>query len=167
MGCPRQRRFLRHRQSQLGACCGQSAVAPTVALTNPPLASDSVAQGNSYTLNFTAGNVWQRYQPDYVQLWVYSGDTGKWSELPNANYLPASQGSYAWNTTGMAPGWYSFHAHATNGDLWSTLPAPAGWRSLCPRRRFPLVSKQRPKLGRRQHLQSQLEHHRPINCRFR
>ena len=106
-----------------------AAAAPNITLTNPPLAGDSVAQGNSYTLNFTATDGSGDTNPIYVQLWVYSGDTGKWSELPNANYLPASPASYAWDTTGMAPGWYSFAAHATNGDQWSYAASP-GWLNI-------------------------------------
>jgi hypothetical protein len=105
------------------------AAAPNVSLTNPPLANDAVPQGNTYTLNFTATDGSGDTNPIFVQLWVYSGNTGQWTELPNANYLPATQGSYAWDTTGMAPGWYCFAAHATNGDQWSYASSP-GWLNI-------------------------------------
>jgi uncharacterized repeat protein (TIGR03803 family) len=106
-----------------------SASAPNVSLTNPPLATDTVAQGNTYTLNFTASDGSGDTNPIFVQLWVYSGNTGQWTELPNANYLPATQGSYAWDTTGMVPGWYAFAAYATNGDQWSYASSP-GWLNI-------------------------------------
>jgi uncharacterized repeat protein (TIGR03803 family) len=106
-----------------------AASAPNISLTNPPLAAASVAQGNTYTLDFTATDGSGDTNPIYVQLWVYSGNTGQWTELPNANYLPASQGSYGWNTTGVLPGWYCFAAHATNGDQWSYASSP-GWLNI-------------------------------------
>jgi uncharacterized repeat protein (TIGR03803 family) len=106
-----------------------AASAPNISLTNPPLATASVAQGNTYTLDFTATDGSGDTNPIYVQLWVYSGNTGQWTELPNANYLPASPGSYVLNTTGMAPGWYAFAAHATNGDQWSYASSP-GWLNI-------------------------------------
>ncbi|MGA3065690.1 MAG: choice-of-anchor tandem repeat GloVer-containing protein [Tepidisphaeraceae bacterium] len=102
------------------------ASAPNVSLSNPALSGGSVAQGTNYTLDFSAGDGSGDANPVYVQLWVYSGDTGQWSVLPNANYLPASQTSYVWDTTDVAPGWYSFAAHATNGDEWSYASSP-GW----------------------------------------
>jgi hypothetical protein len=106
-----------------------NATAPHVALTNPPLASASVSQGTSYTLHWTASDGSGDSNPLYVQLWAYSGDTGQWTELPNANYLPASQGSYALNTTGTPPGWYSFSIYATDEDLWSYAASP-GWLDI-------------------------------------
>jgi uncharacterized repeat protein (TIGR03803 family) len=106
-----------------------SASAPNISLTNPPLAGDSVAQGNTYTLDFTASDGSGDTNPIFVQLWVYSGNTGQWTELPNANYLPATQGSYAWDTTGVAPGWYAFAAHVTDGDQWSYASSP-GWLNI-------------------------------------
>ena len=105
------------------------ASVPNVALTNPALAGDATAQDDSYTLNFSAADGTGDTNPIYVQLWVYSGNSGQWTELPNANYLPASQGSYVLNTSGMAPGWYSFSAHATNGDQWSYASSP-GWLNV-------------------------------------
>lgn len=101
-----------------------SATAPNISLTNPPLSGDSVAEGNSYTINFTASAGGSDTNPVFVQLWVFNGNTSTWSVLPNANYLPASQGSFAWDTTGVAPGFYSFAAHATNGDQWSYANSP-------------------------------------------
>jgi cyclophilin family peptidyl-prolyl cis-trans isomerase len=101
-----------------------TAAAPNISLTNPPLSTDSVAEGNSYTLNFVASAGGSDTNPVFVQLWVYSGNTGQWSVLPNANSLPAGQGSYSWDTTGVAPGFYSFAAHATNGDQWSYANSP-------------------------------------------
>jgi hypothetical protein len=102
------------------------ASAPNVSLNNPPFSTDSVAQGDSYTLNFTATDGAGDTNPIYVQLWVNSADTGQWTELPSASYLPATPSSYVWNTTGAAPGWYSFAAYATNGDQWSYASSP-GW----------------------------------------
>jgi uncharacterized repeat protein (TIGR03803 family) len=102
------------------------AAAPNISQSNPPLSGSSVVQGHNFTLDFNATDGSGDTNPIYVQLWVYSGDTGQWTELANANYLPASQGSYVWNTTGVAPGWYSFAAHATNGDQWSYTASP-GW----------------------------------------
>jgi len=103
-----------------------AANAPNISLSNPVQAGESVAQGDTYNINFTATDGAGDTNPIFVQLWVYSGDTGQWTVLPNANYLPASQTPYAWNTTGVAPGWYSFAAHATNGDQWSYAASP-GW----------------------------------------
>jgi cyclophilin family peptidyl-prolyl cis-trans isomerase len=105
------------------------AAAPNISLSNPVLAGEAVAQGGSYTINFTATDGTGDTNPIFVQLWVYSGNTGQWTELPSANYLPASQGSYVWNTTGVAPGWYSFAAHATDGDQWSYAASP-GWLNV-------------------------------------
>ncbi|MGA3065697.1 MAG: glycosyl hydrolase family 28 protein [Tepidisphaeraceae bacterium] len=105
------------------------AAAPNISLSNPPESTASVLQGNNYTINFVGSDGTGDSNPIYVQLWVYSGNTGLWTELPNANYLPASQGSYVWNTTGMLPGWYSFAAHATDGDLWSYTASP-GWLNI-------------------------------------
>ena len=105
------------------------ASAPNISLSNPPESADSAAQGADYTINFTATDGTGDTNPIYVQLWVYSGNTGDWTELPNANYIPASQGSYVWNTTGILPGWYSFAAHATNGDQWSYASSP-GWLNI-------------------------------------
>jgi hypothetical protein len=106
-----------------------SASAPNVSLTNPPLSTSSIAQGGSFTLNFTATDGSGDTNPIFVQLWVYSGNTGQWTELPNASYLPGAQGSYVWNTAGVAPGWYSFAADATNGDQWSSASSP-GWLNV-------------------------------------
>ena len=106
-----------------------SASAPNVSLTNPPLSTSSIAQGGSFTLNFTATDGSGDANPIFVQLWVYSGNTGQWTELPNASYLPGTQGSYVWNTAGVAPGWYSFAADATNGDQWSSASSP-GWLNV-------------------------------------
>jgi beta-glucanase (GH16 family) len=108
-----------------------AAQAPTISLTNPGLAGDQVILGNSYTINWSAADGTGDTNPIYVQLWVYSGNTGQWAELPNANYLPATQGSYAWDTTGYIPGWYSFAIHATNGDQWSYAVSP-GWLDIVP-----------------------------------
>jgi hypothetical protein len=105
------------------------ASAPVVSLSNPPLSTASVAQGTNYTLNFTAADGTGDTNPIYVQLWVYSGNTGLWSELPSASYLPATQGSYVISTTTMAPGWYSFSINATNGDQWSSAASP-GWLNV-------------------------------------
>jgi hypothetical protein len=108
-----------------------AAQAPVVSLTNPALAGDQVTLGDSYTINWSATDGTGDTNPIYVQLWVYSGNTGQWAELPNANYLPATQGSYAWDTTGYTPGWYSFAIHATNGDQWSYAASP-GWLDIIP-----------------------------------
>ena len=105
------------------------AAAPNVSLNNPPFSTDSVAQGDSYTLNFTASNGSGDTNPIYVQLWVFSGNTGQWTQLPSADDLPVSPGSYAWDTTGMAPGWYCFAAHACNGDQWAYNHSP-GWLDI-------------------------------------
>jgi len=106
-----------------------SATAPVASLSNPPLSTDSVAQGTSYTLNFTASDGTGDSNPIYVQLWVYSGNTGLWTELSGAGYIAATQGSYVMSTTGMAPGWYSFSINATNGDQWSSAASP-GWLNI-------------------------------------
>ncbi|MGA3065699.1 MAG: choice-of-anchor tandem repeat GloVer-containing protein, partial [Tepidisphaeraceae bacterium] len=106
-----------------------AAAAPTVSISNPVLAGEAIAQGGNYTVNFTAGDGAGDTNSVYVQLWVYSGNTGQWTVLPSANYLPASQGYYVWQTTGVAPGWYSFAAHATNGDDWSYASSP-GWLNI-------------------------------------
>jgi len=102
---------------------------PVISLTNPALAGDAVAQGTTYNINFTATDGTGDTNPIFVQLWMYSGNTGQWTELPGANYLPASQGSYALSTTSMTPGWYSFAAHATDGDEWSYASSP-GWLNV-------------------------------------
>jgi hypothetical protein len=106
-----------------------AAAAPDISLSNPVLAGEAVAQGSPYTINFTATDGAGDANPIYVQLWVYSGNTGQWTVLPSANYLAGSQGFYVWDTTGMAPGWYSFAAHATNGDQWSYAASP-GWLNI-------------------------------------
>ena len=106
-----------------------TAAAPVVALTNPPLSSDTVTQGTAYTLHWTASNGANDTNALHVQLWDYSANTGQWTEMPNANFLPAAQGSYAWDTTGLAPGWHSFAIHATDGDLWSYAGSP-GWLDI-------------------------------------
>jgi hypothetical protein len=85
-----------------------------------------VAQGTNYSLSWTASDGSGDTNPLSVQLWVYSGDTGQWTILPGANDLSASVHSYAMSTTGMAPGWYSFSIHATDGDLWCYAASP-GW----------------------------------------
>ena len=144
------------------------ATAPNIALTNPPLATDSVAQGNSYTLNFTATDGNGDTNPVFVQLWVYSGDTGKWSELPNANYLPSS------------PGFLCLGHHRHGSRLVQLCRPRHQRRSVVVHRQPRLVgdnrthandhlrhANQRPNRGRRRHIQSQLERHRPINCRLR
>jgi hypothetical protein len=106
-----------------------TATAPNISLTNPPLSTAAVAQGTSYTLDWTASDGSGDTNPLYVQLWVYSGNTGLWTEVPGANYLSASADSYSMSTTGLAPGWYSFAIHATNGDAWSYAASP-GWLNV-------------------------------------
>jgi polygalacturonase len=102
------------------------AAAPNISVTNPTSSNDSVAQGNNYTVNFSASDGSGDTNPITVQMWSFSSNTGVWSELPSAGSIPASQGDYIWNTTGVAPGWYSFAAHATDGDQWS-YASSAGW----------------------------------------
>jgi polygalacturonase len=103
-----------------------SAAAPNISISTPALSSDTVSEGSPYTINFAASDGSGDTNPVSVQLWVYSQDANTWSELPSANALPSSQTSYNWDTTGMAPGWYSFSAHATDGDQWSYAASP-GW----------------------------------------
>jgi hypothetical protein len=106
-----------------------AAQAPNIALSNPPLATDQITQGSPYTLNWTASNGAGDNNPLFVQLWMYSGDTGQWTEVPGANNLAAGQGSFAIDTTALTAGWYSFSAHATNGDQWSYAASP-GWLNI-------------------------------------
>jgi hypothetical protein len=99
-----------------------------VTLTSPPLASASVTEGTSFSLTWTTSEQTGDTNPVYVQLWVYSGDTGVWSILPNANYIASgASGSYMWDTTSVEHGWYAFSAHVTDGDLWGAGDASPGW----------------------------------------
>jgi hypothetical protein len=102
--------------------------APTVTLTDPAAAGAAVTEGSSYALNWTTAEQAADTNPVFVQLWVYSGDTGQWSILPGASYISTgASGSYAWNTTNIAPGWYAFAAHVSDGDLWGPGAPSPGW----------------------------------------
>ncbi|MGA3067140.1 MAG: Ser-Thr-rich GPI-anchored membrane family protein, partial [Tepidisphaeraceae bacterium] len=103
--------------------------APNISMSNPPIGTASDAQGTNYVLDYSGTDGTGDTNPIYVQLWIYSGNTGQWSEVPGANYLSAAGGTYSMSTTDLTPGWYSFAAHATNGDQWSYTASP-GWLNI-------------------------------------
>ena len=81
---------------------GIAVAVPLLSLTTPATAA-SINAGSSYSIDWTGGN-----PTDTVQIWAEGGPNNAWVELTTG--VPASNGSYAWNTTGAMHGWYYFQA---------------------------------------------------------